>query len=468
MKIRQKITLWISGTALLAAVSFSSHIFLELLEEPIRLIDRELAHMAESLFEQGKSSGNERWTINETKLPYSPNRYWIKVFDGESHVLYQSSLASFTDIEPAGDKTRYNVEKTISRKLIRLDQDAHDKVEFRVREIKVQEGGRILIMRIAKPIEELEEELLELLREVGAGLAVCTLLIVLVSYQLAGRIMQPVVSINRLVGEIREKSLDRRIPVGEHRDELAALAISLNQMFDRLQYSFEQQKEFVGNASHELKSPITLLLLTQEELLLKPGLPEGMRKDLQRQLDTMRRMNKLIRNLLDLSRLEQQESLHLETLDLAGLIKMVLEDYRDMLAATQIKVSTDFPGNLPLQGDPEKLQRLLINLIDNAIRYNKSRDGLINISVQHANGFLCLKLANTGQVIPPEDMERVFDQFYRVEKSRSAVHGGSGLGLTIARKIVELHNGTISISSKDGWTEVTVALPEGNGGVLKT
>lgn len=462
MKIRQKITLWISVTALLATVSFSAHIFLELLEEPMRLIDRELAHMAESLFEQGENSGDERWTINETELPYSPNLYWIKVFDGESRVLYQSSLVSFTEIESAGDKKRYNVEKTISRKLIRLDQDAHDEVKFRVREIKRQEGERILTMRIAKPIEELEEELLDLLREVGAGLAVCTLLIVLVSYQLAGRIMQPVVSINRLVREIREKSLDRRIPVGENRDELATLAISLNQMFDRLQYSFARQKEFVGNASHELKSPITLLLLAQEELLLTPGLAEGMRKDLARQLDTMRRMNKLIRNLLDLSRLEQQESLHLETLDLAGLIKMVLEDYREMLAATQIKVSTDFSGNLSLQGDPEKLQRLLINLMDNAIRYNKRRDGLIKIAVHHANGFLCLKLANAGQVIPPEDLERVFDQFYRVEKSRSAGHGGSGLGLTIARKIVELHNGTISISSKDGWTEVAVMLPEGN------
>ncbi len=460
MKIRQKITLWICGTAFFAAVAFSAFIFLELLEEPIRLIDKELQYMADALFEQGKDDLRSPWKINRDNLPYSPDRYWIKVFDHDGNILYRSAMTQFTDISPAKNKKHYTVEETIPRELVTLGQDAHDKVVYRVRIIKRQLGGLPVTMRIAKPVEELKKELLEVLRDAAFALAGCTLLIVIISYTLAGKILQPVVTINQLVRDIRDKSLDRRIPIGQNRDELAILAESLNKMFDRLQYSFTRQKEFVGNASHELKSPITLLMLTQEELLMNPALPANARKDMERQLNTMRRMSKLIRNMLDLSRLEQQETLNIETIDLRILTKRVLEDYRDMLTAAGITVEVDMAKEIFLQGDREKLLRLLINLIDNAVRYNDARDGRLSITGKRENDSVIIEVANTGRIIPADDLKRVFDQFYRVEKSRSQDHGGSGLGLTIAGKIVELHGGNIRITSNpEGWTRVIVTLP---------
>lgn len=460
MKIRHKITLWISVTTLLATLAFSSFIFFELLEEPIRLIDKELQYMADSLFEQARDDMPRPWIFNGHYLPYSPDRYWIKIFDQDQNILYASAITRYTDIPPSGDKTSYNIERTIPEDQIRLGQDAHNEVVFRVRVVETQIGGLPVMMRIAKPVEELEEELLEVLEEVFIGLAIAILCIIILSYTLAGKILQPVVSINRLVGEIREKSLDRRIPISSSRDELATLSVSINQMFDRLQYSFNRQKEFVGNASHELKSPITLLMLTQEELLMNDDLPEATRKDLERQLYTLRRMSRLIRNLLDLSRLEQQEPLAVESVDLVKMIEKTLEEYQEMLTSKCIIVKNDLKGDMSLMGDPEKLQRLLINLIDNAIRYNKKKDGQLIISGKKEKDFIHLEIANTGQGIPKEDIGKVFDQFYRVEKSRSTGNGGSGLGLTIAQKIVELHYGNISISSGEGGlTRVTVILP---------
>ncbi len=463
MKIRQKITLWISGTALLAAVAVSAFVFLELIEEPVRLIDRELQYMADSLFEQGQDDTITPWSLDVARLPFSPDRYWIRISDQEKNILYESALTLFAEI-PSREKKHYNVEMVIPREKIRIGQDDENEVLFRVRVFKRELGGRLVTIRMAKPIEELEEELLEVLRELAVGMMLCTLIIVAISYKLAGRILYPLVAINHLVREIREKSLNRRIPVGKKRDELGTLAISLNEMFDRLQYSFQRQKEFVGSASHELKSPITLLMITQEELLMHSDLSGEMREDMERQLYTMRRMSKLIRNLLDLSRLEQNERLTLGSFDLGALIGLVLEDYRDMLAAAKIVVETDFPSELPMQGDYEKLQRLLINLIDNAIRYNDAENGRLLIMGQRENDHISLVVANTGQTIPPADCERVFEQFYRVEKSRSAFYGGSGLGLTIARKIVDLHGGIIVIcSDKEGWTRVTVSLPVRDG-----
>ncbi len=460
MKIRYKITLWISGIALFTAVSLSAFIYDELLEEPLRLFDYELKHMANALFEQGQKNPQDPWHFDVSHLPYSPDRYWIKIFDQNNTVLYQSAITKYTDIPPSGSKSRYTIEKIIPREQIWLNQDKSNEVTFRVRVFTRKIDNHGVIIRIAKPIEELEEELLGVLREAAAGLTISVLLIIVISYTIAGKILSPMVTMNRTARKITEKSLNQRIPVGKNHDELDNLATSLNQMFDRLQYSFARQKEFIGNASHELKSPITLLMLTQEELLMNSALPMNVRTDMERQLNTMRRMSKLVRNLLDLSRLEQQESLTIESLDLGELIKNVLNEYQEMLISLNIDVTINLAGDLILSGDREKLLRLLINLIDNAIQYNIVQNGRLNICAKKEKGMIVLDILNTGLEIPADDLDRIFNQFYRIEKSRSSDHGGCGLGLTIARKIVDLHNGTIGISNeKRGWIKVTVRLP---------
>jgi len=232
-------------------------------------------------------------------------------------------------------------------------------------------------------------------------------------------------------------------------------------MFDRLQYSFTQQKEFIGNAAHELKSPLTILMLGHEELLAGDP-PEKVRQELEKQLNTMRRLSRLVRDLLDISRLEQGETCHRQPVRLDQLIGQVVEDYQEMLQARRISVEIDTAA-ASLAGDPEQLLRLLINLIDNAIKYNLAADGRIVLRTVKSNGQMVLTVANTGQTIPAADLPRIFDQFYRVEKSRSQAYGGSGLGLTIVKRIVELHGGGIEAASRDGWTTFTITLPDLSG-----
>jgi two-component system OmpR family sensor kinase len=461
MKIRHKITLWISGIALLAALALASFIFKELLEEPLRLIDNELTFMAESLFSQGANSSSEPWRIDDASLPHPSGQYWIKVVDPENEMVYASSLTQFTEIpERRGGHSRYNAEQVIPRAAIDLGQDDGDEVAFRVRVFARQVNGRVLTMHIAKPVEELEEEMIHVLLQALLGLLICMTLIVFVSYFLAGRILQPVVVMTRLARKISEDSLDQRIPLNKNNDELTALGQALNLMLDGLQYSFTRQRAFISNASHELKSPLTRLLLTQDELVQNQTLSPEIRVDLDRQLTTMRWMKKLIQNLLNLSHLEQQDILVLETVNLSVLFAGVLENYQEMLAATAIAVRIDLEEDMVLQGDRLKLQRLFINLVDNAIRYNDPEQGKLNITGKKSDGACIIEVDNAGLTIPLTDQELIFEQFYRVEKSRAAGHGGVGLGLTLCQKIVELHGGQIQVHPSDlGGTKFRVILP---------
>ena len=245
-------------------------------------------------------------------------------------------------------------------------------------------------------------------------------------------------------------------------DEIDELATSLNEMFDRLEYSFLQQKEFIANASHELKTPITLLRLSMEETLQDEHLPVALQEKLLAQESALSRISQLVKNLLDLSRLELSELLEKETFSLGDLITSVVEEFQVLMQEEHLSFVSQLEGELSIHADKEKIRRMLINLLDNAIRYNHP-GGEIVCRTEMDEGQIIFTLANTGPGIEPADQARVFDQFYRCEKSRSTARGGSGLGLTIVKRIVELHGGSITVeSTSPAWTTFVVKLPTGS------
>lgn len=459
MNIIKKITLWISGTVVLSTLFFSSLVFFKMLGLPFLLIDKELNNMAQALISEMEKETMGKGDYDLSKMTFSPDNYWIKVIRHDGKILYQSRITHFTDIGPAG-KSTYMVEKYIPRDQIWLEQDEHDDVLFRVKEINASLGASQVTVQIAKSIEKIETEIEELFFVFVIGLGLWTLLILFVSYKLAGKIMAPISSIIALSREISDKSLDKRIPLGKTRDELYDLSASLNRMFDRLQFSFLRQKEFVGNASHELKSPITRLLLAQDDMLINQDLSPDAQQGMMKQLNTTRRMSQLVKQLLDLSRLEQQETLDRELVDLAALMSRALDDSAELFSAKRIRLKCRMPYPLVFSSDPEKLFRLFINLIDNSIRYNLEDGGIVLIKGWKTDENIILEVSNTGPKIPEKDLDLVFEQFYRVEKSRATQHGGSGLGLAIAKKIVELHEGNIQIcNTPDQFVKITVSFP---------
>jgi two-component system OmpR family sensor kinase len=462
MKIRHKITLLISGAGFLASLVFSGVVFREMLEQPFQIIDSEL---------EATASKAARAILTRQHQSESPpldlgfvesDRYWLKVYDQTSgSTLYRSYLATLVDISPTKPASSSTVSTIISRKLINLGQDRRNEVTFRIRTLGLTVDGKPLLVQIGRPVEKLQEEIWDLVIDLVGGLAVSTALLLVVSYFVAGLILKPVGTINDLARNINEKSLDRRIPVGPNRDEFNELARTLNRMFDRLQHSFARQKRLLADASHELKTPLTMLRLSLDEILSgnPDALPLSLRQSLLRQNDQALRMERLVKNMLGLSFLELSETVKFETVDLAGLIESLLAEYRPLADARNIRIEAHMPDKLTIQGDAEKLTRALANILDNAVKYNCD-GGNIELDVMTTDSALTLSVANTGAGIPESDLARVFEEFYRVEKSRSIRYGGSGLGLAIVKRIVQLHGGRVKMESKEGaWTKLIIDLP---------
>jgi signal transduction histidine kinase len=467
VKIRYKITLWIAGAGILASLVFSVIVFWEMVEQPYRLIDKDLETMAGTVVRLVETTTTQSKDPAQKDSPFDTGQYWIKIYDDHMNVLYQSKLTRHTDLPFKNTNQPYMVERIIPRERINLDQDSKNEVVFRIKTFNNRLRDQPCRVLIGKPVEKLEEEIVDLAQGLAVGLSATTLLLIVLSYYIAGKILTPINVINRMARDINDRSLDQRIPLGKSKDELYELSDSLNRMFDRLQYSFAMQKQFIADASHELKSPITLLSLFMEDSIHLKDLPETFRIRLIRQYDILQRMRRLVKNLLDLSALEIKESMDFEELNLSELAKSVHEDFVEVVEARHIDVAIHIPEELRIMGGRDSLQRVLINLVDNAIKYNVD-GGKIEITAEAKNDNVYLSVFNTGSGIPEKDIDRVFEQFYRVEKSRSSQYGGSGLGLTIVKRIIELHQGNITIESEpEAWTRVNIHLPNQVGSPSK-
>jgi two-component system OmpR family sensor kinase len=451
--------LWIAGAGFLASLVFSVIVFQEMAEQPYRLIDRDLESMAGTAVRLAETTATQSKDIAQKDLPFDTGRYWIKIYDDRMQSLYQSRLTRFTDLPFRNTIQPYMTKRIIPRERINLGQNGKNEVIFRVKTFNNMFRGKPCKVLIGKPMEKLEEEISDLVQGMAIGLSAATLLLIVFSFYIAGKILAPINVINRMARDINDRSLDQRIPLGKSHDELYELSESLNRMFDRLQYSFVLQKQFIADASHELKSPITLLSLFMEDAIHLKELPETLRLRLIKQYNTLQRMRRLVKNLLDLSALEAKETIDFEEFALSPLVRSVYDDYIEVFKARQIEMKIDVPEDLRIRGDRDSIQRVLINLVDNAVKYNMDR-GSIEIAAEVKNNMVHLSIFNTGIGIPGKDIDRVFEQFYRVEKSRSSQYGGAGLGLAIVKRIIELHRGDVTIESEPGvGTRVRIRLP---------
>ena len=457
MRIRHAITLWVAGAGLVSSLFLSLVVFFEMQEQPFKLIDSELATTAAYLKSILTDAERPMDLGDEKVLALLGDRYWAKVYGRDDTLVYRSDLTTHIDLplkrDTEGDG--YTIKTRVSRKQVFLHQDSADAVAFRVREIKAAPYR----IEIAKPMERLEEELFDVALALIGGFAASTVLLIVLSYLVAGRIVKPIGVINAMTKEITEKTLDTRLPLGQSEDEIFELTGSLNRMFDRLQDSFTKQQEFLANASHELKTPIAMLRLFFDEMTQCQELPETMQQQIRAQNNVVLRMERLVKTLLELSVLELKRDLELEEFDLSALCRSVLDDFSPLLGDRELTLTTTLPATLPIRADKDKIRRLLINILDNAIKYNLVQ-GKIRLAISVEDDCAQLLLSNTFPPIPPGELSKVFEQFYRLEKSRSLQHGGAGLGLAISKEIVRLHGGRITMESGPGdWVHLRVMIP---------
>jgi two-component system, OmpR family, sensor kinase len=315
-----------------------------------------------------------------------------------------------------------------------------------------------------------QNELLETLAETFGIVVPLTLLLAACGgYLLARRSLLPVVAMSRQASHIGAESLHERLLVKNPRDELGKLAASFNELLDRVSRSFDRQKRFFADASHELRTPVAILCGETDVTLSQPERTQQEYRDsLSIVGEEARRLKHIVDDLFTLARADAgQYPVELSDFYLEELAAECCRNMRSLAAARQIKTSCEMKGELPIHADETLIRRMLLNLLDNAIKYTAT-GGNVHVRGVSENGNYCLNIEDSGPGIPGDLQPRIFERFFRVDKARSRSEsdgGGAGLGLSIASWIAEVHGGRIELtrSSPEG-SVFTVHLPQNNRG----
>ena len=292
----------------------------------------------------------------------------------------------------------------------------------------------------------------------GIALAIVAVLALLAGWLVAGRMLRPIRTITRTARRISSTSLHERLALDGPQDELKELGDTLDGLFARLEAAFEAQRHFVANASHELRTP-----LTAERTLLQVALDDprttaaAWRSTAQEVLASSDEQARLIEALLTLASSESGLNEN-EPVDLAPAVTAALAGLAPEIGQFGIHVDA-VTEPAPLHGDPLLVERLVANLLTNAIRHNVA-DGRVEVRTGVKDGQAVLSVANTGPLIPPTDVDRLFQPFQRLDGRRAAYKDGHGLGLSIVQAIATAHDATITARSRpDGGLSVNVMFP---------
>jgi heavy metal sensor kinase len=276
---------------------------------------------------------------------------------------------------------------------------------------------------------------------------------------LASRTIRPIEDISATAVKISAGDLSQRINAADTESELGRLAGVLNSTFARLEAAFAHQARFTSDASHELRTPVAVIISQTQTALARERSGPEYREALEACQRAAQRMRKLTESLLELARLDAgQETIKRERFDLARAAREGVELVRPLAAERGIEIHCDLAA-VECPGDAERIGQVVTNLMTNAIHFNRDR-GEVRVSARAENGAALLTVADTGEGIPVEDLPHVFERFYRVDKSRSRIQGRTGLGLAICKAMVDAHGGVIEVSSQSGVGSVfTVKLP---------
>jgi len=310
--------------------------------------------------------------------------------------------------------------------------------------------GRPAIIRIAYDETPLWAQIRSSVLALILPLPVIVALAWLAGYWLAGSALRPIQNLAKRAGEITSDRLHERLPVNKSDGELADLATSFNEVLTRLERAFDRLRRFTSDASHELRTPLAAMRSVGEVGLQRRKDADGYRDVIGSMLEEANRLTQLVENLLTIARADAGQ-IRLNTTDFhaSGLAHECGSLFEAVLDESQQKLTILISQDSVIHGDWLLLRQALLNILHNAIKFSPA-GGEIELRVSHVDGQAIFEVRDQGPGIPAEDLDRIFDRFYRVDESRSRVTDGTGLGLSIARWNIEIHKGQIRASSDDG------------------
>jgi len=307
--------------------------------------------------------------------------------------------------------------------------------------LRVESGG---------PLNAELKELHRLLMSLALGFVMVTLVALAGGYLLVGRALRPVEEITRRAEGITSRHLSERLPVPPTEDEFQHLSESLNRMIARLEEAFQHNRRFLADASHELRTPLTILHSELEAVVQRRGVEPALQETMSNLLEEVQRLARIVENLFALSRLEAGLASPVAArFDLARLASTTAEQMCLLAEDKGVKITCQTPQPVLVEGDAGRFKQVIVNLLDNAIKYTPA-GGAITLAVREQQREAVCEVSDNGIGIPADALPRVFERFYRVDQARNRESGGAGIGLAIVKAICTAHNGRVEVESTEG------------------
>lgn len=443
VRLQTKMTLWYTAFTFVVVVAFCAALYGTVAYELRQSLENDARLAMHQIVAQIE---NEDGLITfENEVPISTGiMFFITEENGSELVSYGDDITVFDQVpvrENALSEARGRSEDWL---LLDSGIVSMDSIRLRV--------------RVATSYAHNRQILSILLLILGIGVPAVTLISFVGGFTIAKRSLQPIRSIIRSAGKIAQGELSERIPATMTKDEIGELTDALNGMLASVEAAFTREKRFSSDASHELRMPVTVVRAYTEAMLKEPALTSEQRESAQTILAECARMQKIIGQLLQITRgQETGDPVRRETIRLHDVMESVAEAMEEPLREKEMRLTLDLPADLEMTADQSLMTQMLLNLVENAVKYGKSGGTIVLSANQDANAtVICVK--DDGIGIPAESLPYIFDRFYRVDASRD--RNGTGLGLSIVQWIVKAHSGTIGVQSAPGTgAEFILSIP---------
>ena len=477
--VRFRLTFYYTVAFALVLLVLAFSMYAVLKAENVKRVDTDISQLADSFLttvhaELKDQTGPDpvKLSVDEAIAEHSFRDYLFAVF-GTDGKLVESSAVNFSTREKGSFSSEvFFASPSFQSLLTGSDGRTQDFVNLKaggqhfrgyVRRFVTPYGNYVLVVlfSLRQP-----EEFLESIRHTFALIIPLGILLASAGgYFLARKTLAPVASMSLQASKIDATNLDDRLAVVNARDELGTLAQSFNQLLDRLARSIDQQRRFMADASHELRTPIAILRGEADVALSRPERSTGeYRESLQILREEARRLSQIVENLFTLARADAGNyPLTKSRFYLDEVLADCVRAARTLAAAKNIRIENHSEEELLLEADEALIHRMVLNLIDNAIKFTQP-GGAVSVAARRQGGGYLISVEDTGGGIPSELQPRVFERFFRADKARTHQNDtgtGAGLGLAISRWIAEAHQGTLKLSSSNSKGSVFVAYLQG-------
>jgi heavy metal sensor kinase len=455
-----RLTLLYAGLLFVVGLAFAAYSYFSLSDylswDLGQLMSHRATQIADRLVSKIEQNGDD-FVRNEIEARYAPelNDRFVRITRDTGSVVYTSGLPNDHSFDPSK-----------IRPPVKLSQDgtvvieSRDKNELLIAAVSVVSGQHHYTIEAGASRASMELALGRFLLTLSIGLPIVLGVATAGSFLAIKGALAPVKKIRLHAESITLKDLSERLAAIDSRDEIAELANTLNQIISRLEHSFRAASRFTADASHELRTPLTIISGELERLINDPTVPQPIRESLISLLEETEQLVKIVQSLLTLSRLDtgnaQTENVKF---DLAELASNTAEQFVPVASEKQLSLSYHVPEPVEIQGDRVRLKQVIVNLLDNAIKYTPS-GRKVDLRVEARDKRACLTVSDNGGGIPESELPYVFDRFFRGTYTRMQSPDGTGLGLSIVQSVCAAHGGDVTVENlKTGGCRFQVVLP---------